>query len=179
MESLTLLISAADVAEAVQQLAQDIDKDYADRHPVIVVVLKGAFMFAADLVRAMQTPIQTIEFIQASSYGTATVSSGAVSVIMGLEPEAIAHQDVIVVEDIIDTGTTTARILADLQIYQPASLKLCALMDKPDRRKVTVTIDYLGMAVPDRFIVGYGTDFAQKYRQLDAVYAIEEEKVVS
>jgi hypoxanthine phosphoribosyltransferase len=173
-ESLTPLIPATDIADAVQRLVQKIDKDYVDRSPVIVVVLKGAFIFAADLVRAMQTPIQAIEFIRASSYGSGTTSSGTVSVMMGMEPATIAHQDVIVIEDIIDTGMTTARILEDLHTYQPASLKLCALMDKPNRRQVKVAIDYLGITVPDRFIVGYGVDFAQRYRQLDALYTIEE-----
>jgi len=173
-KKLTPLLSEAELAEAVRRLAQEIDKDYANRSPIIVVVLKGAFIFAADLVRAMQTPIQTIEFIRVSSYGDGTTSSGTVSVVMGLEPAAIAHQDVILVEDIIDTGTTTAKTLEDLQTYQPASLKLCALLDKPDRRKVAVAIDYLGIKIPDEFIVGYGTDFAQKYRQLAALYAIKE-----
>ncbi|HEY9643092.1 MAG TPA: hypoxanthine phosphoribosyltransferase [Coleofasciculaceae cyanobacterium] len=171
-DTLTSLVSTLEIADAVKRLAQEIDRDYANRSPVIVVVLKGAFMFAADLVRAMQTPIQNIEFIRLSSYGSATVSAGEVSVMMELNREAIANQDVIVVEDIIDTGATTAQALQELQTYQPASLKLCALLDKPDRRKVAVAIDYLGLSVPDRFIVGYGMDFDQKYRQLSAIYTL-------
>lgn len=173
-DNLTLLISSPEIVAAVQRLAQEIDRDCSDRSPVIVTVLKGAFIFAADLVRAMQTPIQRMEFVRFSSYGSAKISSGEVAVHMGLEPGSVLNQDVIVIEDIIDTGTTTAKVLSDLQEHQPRSLKLCTLLDKPDRRKVAVSIDYLGFTVPDRFIVGYGTDFNQRYRQLPAIYTLDE-----
>lgn len=173
-DKLTPLISKTEIAAAVQQIAEAIDRDYQDCPPVLVVTLRGAFMFAADLARAIQVPIHSIEFIRVSSYGSATVSSGHASIIMGLEPEAIANQHVIVIEDIIDTGTTAAKMLQEFQSYQPASLKLCALLDKPDRRKVAISIDYSGITIPDRFIIGYGIDFNQRYRQLPEIYTINE-----
>jgi hypoxanthine phosphoribosyltransferase len=171
---LTPLIAPASIAETVQRLAEEIDRDYQGRSPVMLGVLKGSFIFLADLVRAMQVPIRNVEFVQFSSYGAATVSSGQAQMLMGISEDRIAHQDVIVVEDIIDTGITTATALEMLQHYQPASLKLCALLDKPDRRRQPVQIDYLGFTIPDRFIVGYGIDFDQQYRQLSAIYEIDE-----
>lgn len=170
---LTLLISQEEIADAVQRLAQELDRDYAQHSPVLVGILKGSFVFLADLMRAMQTPIANIEFLRLSSYGDATVSSGHASVVLGLAEEAIRAQHVILVEDIVDTGITTNTALEYLQRYQPASLALCALLDKPARRQVPVTIDYLGLTIPDRFIVGYGIDYAQHYRQLPAIYALE------
>jgi hypoxanthine phosphoribosyltransferase len=109
-----------------------------------------------------------------SSYGSKTISSGKVEVVMGVSEEVISNQHVLLVEDIIDTGITTTAALANLKAYNPASLKLCALLDKPARRQVPMTIDYLGLTVPNRFIVGYGIDFDQKYRQLPAIYVLGE-----
>lgn len=168
------LLSEAAIAATVIRLAGELDRDYADRSPVVIGILKGSFVFLADLVRKMQVPIGQVEFIRLASYGNSTVSSGQASVLMGLSEQAIVDRDVVLVEDIVDTGITTTRALDYLSHYQPASLKLCALLDKPARRRVPVTIDYLGATVPDCFVVGYGIDFDQQYRQLPAIYALEE-----
>jgi hypoxanthine phosphoribosyltransferase len=123
----------------------------------------------------METPLRSIEFLRLSSYGPGTVSSGRARVVMG--PDAIGAvegQEVIVVEDIVDTGITTAAALRYLRRLRPASLKVCALLDKPSRRRVTVAIDYLGFTVPNRFLVGYGIDLDQRYRQLPEIYYLEE-----
>jgi hypoxanthine phosphoribosyltransferase len=168
------LIAQATIAAAVQRLAQEIDRDYEGRSPLLLGILKGSFIFLADLVRAMQVPIRDVEFMRFSSYGSSTTSSGQAQMQMGIAAEAIVNQDVIVVEDIIDTGITTTAALEMLRQYHPASLKLCALLDKPARRRQPVQIDYLGFTIPDRFIVGYGIDFNQQYRQLPAIYELDE-----
>lgn len=171
---LVRLVSQEVIAETVQRLAQELDRDYGDRSPVVIGILKGAFIFLADLIRQMQTPIQRVELMKLSSYGSGTISSGTVTVELGIAPEVIANQDVIVVEDIIDTGLSTTRALQILSNHHPRSLKLCALLDKPDRRTVPVTIDYCGITIPDKFIVGYGIDFDEKHRQLPGIYALED-----
>ncbi len=139
----------------------------------MIGVLKGSFIFLADLIRQMQTPIQLVELIKLSSYGSGTVSSGKVQMEMGAPAAVIAGQDIIVVEDIVDTGLSTTKAFQVLSGYEPKSLKLCALLDKPDRRKVPVAIDYLGVTIPDKFIVGYGIDFDERYRQLPDIYTLE------
>ena len=171
--NLVQLISQQAIAETVKRLAQELDWDYRDRTPIVIGVLKGSFIFLADLIRQMQTPIQRVELIKLSSYGSSTVSSGQVTMEMGVSAEIIAGQDVILVEDIVDTGLTTTKALQVVNKYEPESLKLCTLLDKPDRRKVSVTIDYLGITIPDKFIVGYGIDFDERYRQLPDIYALE------
>jgi hypoxanthine phosphoribosyltransferase len=174
-KKLVPLISQTELTQTVKQLAEQLDRDYADRPPVIVCVLKGSFVFTADLVRQMQIPIQSIEFMRLSSYGTSTVSSGEARVLMGLSANVIANRHVILAEDIVDTGISTNQAIEILKAYQPASLKTCVLLDKPERRKAAVAIDYLGITIPDRFIVGYGLDANEQYRQLPAIYALEEE----
>jgi hypoxanthine phosphoribosyltransferase len=173
-KKLVPLISQSEIAATVQRLAQELDRDYANSAPIVVGILKGSFIFLADLIRQMQTPICNVELIRLSSYGSATVSSGEVKVLMGLSEGVINNQDVILVEDIVDTGLSTTKAIEVLKTYNPKSLKLCALLDKPSRRKAPVKIDYLGIEIPDRFIVGYGIDMDEKYRQLPAIYAIEE-----
>ncbi|HEY9602202.1 MAG TPA: hypoxanthine phosphoribosyltransferase [Allocoleopsis sp.] len=173
-QKLVHLISQEAIAATVSRLAQELDRDYANRSLLLVGILKGSFIFLADLVRTMKTPLSNIEFMRLSSYGHSTVSSGQAVVLLGLPEDAVKGQNIVVVEDIVDTGITIAAVLDYLRNYQPASLKLCALLDKPARRQVPVTIDYLGLTVPDRFIVGYGIDFNQKYRQLPAIYTLEE-----
>jgi hypoxanthine phosphoribosyltransferase len=168
------LIAAEDLATTVQRLAQELDGAYAQRPLTLVGILTGAFVFLADLIRHMRIPLAHVTFIRLASYGSATVSSGHVEVVMGMAAELITNKDIVVVEDIVDTGLTTHAALEYLQRYHPASLALCALLDKPARRQVPVHIDYLGFTVPDRFVVGYGIDFAQQYRQLPAIYALED-----
>lgn len=172
---LELLISQTEIATRVQQLAEEIDRDYAGKNPLLLGVLKGSFVFLSDLMRAMQIPIAAVELMRFSSYGAATVSSGQAKQLMGLTANIVTQHHVIVVEDIVDTGITTSAVIQELQCQTPASVKLCALLDKPDRRRQPVTIDYLGFTVPDRFIVGYGIDFNEQYRQLPAIYALVEE----
>jgi len=169
------LCSEPEIATRVSALAQAIARDYAQRPPVLVGILKGAFIFLADLVRCLEIPIAGIEFLSLSSYGAGTVSSGEVTMNLGLSAAAVAGKPVIMVEDIVDTGLTTQRAIAYLHSLHPASIALCALLDKPDRRQVPVTIDYLGMTIPDRFVVGYGIDFDQQYRHLPALYTIAPE----
>lgn len=174
-KNLAHLISKTEIVNTVKRLAFEIDRDYQNRSLVLIGVLKGSFIFLADLVRELNNPIENIEFLRLSSYGASMVSSGEATITMSLSEKAIAGKDVVLVEDIIDTGITTDTALVYLQNYQPASLKLCALLDKPSRRQVSVKIDYLGFTVEDLFIVGYGIDFDQKYRQLPDIYYLEED----
>ncbi|MDZ4878555.1 MAG: Hypoxanthine phosphoribosyltransferase [Chroococcidiopsis cubana SAG 39.79] len=173
-KKLVPLISQSEIAATVQRLARELDRDYQNRFPIVIGVLKGSFIFLADLIRQMQTPICNVELIRLSSYGCSTTSSGEVKMLMGLTEGVINNKDVILVEDIVDTGLSTSKAIEILKADNPSSLKLCALLDKPSRRKVQVEIDYLGIEIPDRFIVGYGIDMDEKYRQLPAIYAIEE-----
>jgi hypoxanthine phosphoribosyltransferase len=173
-DPLVTLISQAEIAAIVDRLAAELDRDYAGRTPVLVGLLKGSFVFVADLARAMKTPLRDVEFMRLSSYGSGTVSSGQATLLAGLPREAIAGQDVIVIEDIVDTGITISTVLDYLRAYHPASLKLCTLLDKPARRKIPVKIDYVGLAIPDRFVVGYGIDYDQKYRQLPDIYTLQD-----
>lgn len=174
--NLTPLFSESEVVEAVRDLAQKIDRDYRDRPPVMIGVLKGAFVFLADLIRQMEIPIQRIELIRLSSYGASTYSSGRVRVFANVPRHLVADQHVILVEDIVDTGLTTSKAIDCLKQYNPASLKLCSLLNKPDRRQVEINIDYLGLTVPDQFIVGYGIDWDERYRQLPGIFALDDEQ---
>jgi hypoxanthine phosphoribosyltransferase len=148
----------------VAELGQDIARDYAGRDLVLVCSLKGAFVFAADLARAIGIPLR-IEFIRAESYGDATVSSGSVR-IREVTDLALDGRDLLLVEDIIDTGRTSSRLLEVLQAHKPASLKLASLLFKPSRQVVRVPIDYLGFTIEDVFVVGYGLDHAGLHRNL-------------
>jgi hypoxanthine phosphoribosyltransferase len=173
-DNLQPLISAEAIATTIRRLAQELDAAYAQHTPTLVGILTGSFVFLSDLIRHMHIPLAHVTFIRLASYGAATTSSGHVEIVMGLEAEWVANKDIILVEDIVDTGLTTQAAIAYLQRYQPASLALCALLDKPTRRQVAVQIDYLGFTIPDRFVVGYGIDFAQQYRQLPAIYTLDE-----
>ncbi|MCM1983836.1 hypoxanthine phosphoribosyltransferase [Lyngbya confervoides] len=171
---LQLLISQEEIAQTVDGLARAINQDYRDQPLILVGILKGAFVFLADLMRQLQVPVQRVELIRLSSYGTRTRSSGTVQVLLDLPPQLLRHQPVLLVEDIVDTGLSTAKALQMLQQQQPASLRLCALLDKPARRQVPVHIDYLGCTVPDQFIVGYGIDWKEQYRHLPAIYTVQQ-----
>jgi hypoxanthine phosphoribosyltransferase len=169
---LKILISRDEIAKAVNRLAREIQRDYQGKQPLLIGVLKGSFVFMADLIRQLDLPLE-LEFIKLSSYGAARESSGNVRVVQGLKTP-IKGRDVLVIEDIVDTGITTSFLLDYLRKRNPASLKLCALTDKPSRHKVPVSIDYLGFTVPDKFIVGYGIDFDEKFRYLPHIYALED-----
>ena len=169
---LKILISRDDIANAVDRLASEIKRDYQGKQPLLIGVLKGAFVFMADLMRQLDLPLE-LEFVRLSSYGAARESSGRVRVIQGLKTP-IKGRDVLVIEDIVDTGITISLLLDYLSKKKPASLKLCVLTDKPSRRRVPVSIDYLGFTVPDKFVVGYGLDFDEKFRQLPEICVIED-----
>jgi hypoxanthine phosphoribosyltransferase len=170
MTNPVILISRQEIKKTIAKLAKQIRKDYEGKNPVIISVLKGSAVFFADLIRELNIPLQ-IEFVQVSSYGSGTESSGKIKVIQRLRT-SIKDRHVLVIEDIVDTGNTLSYLLKYLARKKPASLKLCALTDKPSRRKVPVKIDYLGFTVPDKFIVGYGIDFNEEYRYLPDICVI-------
>jgi hypoxanthine phosphoribosyltransferase len=165
------LLSSEALAARVAELGHEIARDYAGRDLVLVCSLKGAFVFTADLARAIGIPLR-IEFIRAESYGDATVSSGSVR-IREVTDLALDGRDLLLVEDIIDTGRTSARLLEVLQAHKPASLKLAALLFKPSRQVVRVPIDYLGFTIEDEFVVGYGLDHAGLHRNLPYLGVLE------
>jgi hypoxanthine phosphoribosyltransferase len=166
------LISTAQIAERVKQLGEQIAADYRDQELVLVAVLKGSILFAADLVRAIPNHDLQIEFLGLASYGEATRSSGVVQITADLT-KPIAGKHVLVVEDIVDTGLTMEYLLENLATRHPASVKLCSLLHKPSRAVKQIPIDYLGFTVPDLFVVGYGLDFAQRYRNLPFIGVLE------
>ncbi|GAI35617.1 unnamed protein product, partial [marine sediment metagenome] len=166
-----ILFSRQQIEATVKKLAAEISKDYQVKSPLLVGILKGSFMFMADLIRLLDFPLE-VEFIRLSSYGRGKESSGKVKVVQGLQSQ-VKGKDILVVEDIVDTGLTIAFLLDYLRKKKPASLKLCALTDKPSRRQIPVTIDYLGFTVPDKFLVGYGLDWDEKFRNLPDICVLE------
>lgn len=171
-EHLTPLITEEEISGEVKRLAQEINRDYQGRHPLLLGVLKGCFIFMADLVRLLEIPVE-IDFVRLSSYGSAKSTSGDIEVVQGLRSE-VEGRDILIVEDIVDTGITVGYFTDYLRRKKPASLKLCAIFDKPSRRKVAVTVDYLGFTIPDTFVVGYGLDYDEKFRHLPGLYAMED-----
>lgn len=159
-----ILFTQDQVAARVQELAAQITRDYVGKTPLVVGVLRGSFIFMADLVRHLDLPL-TLDFMAASSYGAGTTSSGLVNIRLDLHDD-IAGRDVLLVEDILDTGNTLSKLVAELKGRHPASLKLCVLLDKPERRTQPLEADYVGFTIPDAFVVGCGLDYDQKYRQL-------------
>lgn len=170
MTNPVILISRQEIKKTIARLAKQIRKDYEGKNPVIISVLKGSAVFFADLIRELNIPLQ-IEFVQVSSYGSNMESSGKIKVVQRLRT-SIRDRHVLVIEDIVDTGHTLSYLMKYLARKKPASLKLCALTDKPSRRVVPVKIDYLGFTVPDKFIVGYGIDFNEEYRYLSDICVI-------
>jgi hypoxanthine phosphoribosyltransferase len=170
MPGLEVVFSRDQIADAVRTLAARISADYAGKEPLVVGVLKGSFIFMADLIRALTVPVK-VEFVRLASYGSGRDTSGEVSVVQPLG-RSIKGEDVLVVEDIVDRGLTLNLLLEQLRADGPASLRLCALLDKASRRRVPVQIDYLGFAVSDRFLVGYGLDWAERYRHLPDIHAV-------
>ncbi len=158
------LITADEIATKIEELGKVIDADYADREPLLIGVLKGAVMFMSDLARSLQRP-STMEFMAISSYGSATTSSGVVRILKDLDRD-IAGQHVLIVEDIIDSGLTLSWLLKNLSARQPASIEVVALLRKPDAVKVHVPVKYVGFDIPNEFVVGYGLDYAERYRDL-------------
>jgi hypoxanthine phosphoribosyltransferase len=165
MEQIVTFLSAEQIADRVRALGHEIKRDYEGKRPVLVVVLKGSFVFAADLLRAIDLPSLRVDFLAVRSYGEGTESTGVVQIVNDLS-RPIEGEDVLLVEDIVDTGLTINYLLDLLQTRKPSSIKVCSLLHKPARSKVTVPIDYLGFTIEDRFVIGYGLDFAEKYRNL-------------
>lgn len=171
-DKISLLISEKEVEERIKQLADQITKDYAGREVHLICVLKGSIFFTCELAKRIPLPV-TFDFMSVSSYGNQTESSGRVKIVKDLD-EPIDGKEVIVIEDIIDSGRTLSYLMDLLNARKPASLKLCTLLDKPDRRVTDVKVDYVGFEIPDKFVVGYGLDYAQKYRNLPYIGVIEE-----
>jgi hypoxanthine phosphoribosyltransferase len=167
-----VLIPGAEIEATVNRLASEISRDYRDKNPLLLGILKGSFMFMADLARQLDFPLE-VEFVRLSSYGSGQQTRGKVKVVQGLRLD-VRDRHVLVVEDIVDTGITVAFLLEYLKKKKPASVRLCALTDKPSRRRVPVQIDYTGLTVPDKFLVGYGLDDNEKYRNLPDICVLEE-----
>ena len=169
----SVLMSEQAIAERVRQLAAQVDADYAGREILLVGVLKGAVMFMADLARALRTPV-SMEFMAVSSYGSSTSSSGVVRILKDLDRE-IADKHVLVVEDIIDSGLTLSWLLRNMRSRGPASVEVVALMRKPDAAKIDVPVRYVGFDIANEFVVGYGLDYAERYRDLPFVGLLKPE----
>jgi hypoxanthine phosphoribosyltransferase len=168
------LIAADAIKKRVSEMAAEISRDYVDRNPVVVAILKGSFVFLADLMRAVSVPGE-VDFLAVASY-EGTETTGVVRLVKDLKT-AITDRHVLVVEDIIDTGLTWDYIRRILLDRRPRSLALAALLDKKERRKVDVAPDYVGFTIPDRFVVGYGLDYEESYRHLPYIGVLEEEGV--
>lgn len=166
------LISEADLKQRVKQIAEEIEKDFNNESVVMIIVLKGSFVFAADLIREMKSDMY-VDFISVSSYSDQTESTGKVKLLKDLDSN-ITNKNVVVIEDIIDSGLTLHFLIDHLKLHKPRNIKLCTLLDKPDRRKIDLPVDYVGFVIPDEFIVGYGIDYAQKYRNLPYIATVEE-----
>lgn len=162
-----VLLTEQEIAEKVKELGAQISRDYADKNPIIVCVLKGSFIFKADLVRAIDVPC-TVDFMSVSSYGAGTTSSGEVKIVKDFD-QSVEGRHLIIVEDILDSGRTLSYLMKTLKARGAASITLCTFLDKPERRVVPVEVTYSGFTVPDAFIVGYGLDYDQMYRNLPYV----------
>lgn len=175
MTTLEPIYTPDDIDAAVTRLAREVKRDYADKNPILVGVLKGCFVFMADLVRALDMPLET-EFMAVSSYGRGRgKTSGRVRVVHGLRA-SVRGRHVVVVEDIVDTGITLDFTLAYLRRRGAASIRVCALFDKTAARLLPVPVDYQGLAVPDCFLVGYGLDYDERFRYLRGVYCLKEDR---
>ena len=170
-ETVKVLLSEEEVAKRIEELGRKISEDYAGRQVHLICVLKGGVFFMCELAKKISVPV-SMDFMSVSSYGDGTASSGVVKIAKDLA-EALEGKDVLVVEDIIDSGRTLYYLLDILAKRHPNSMKLCTLLDKPERRVRDVTVDYVGFEIPDEFVVGYGLDYAQKYRNLPYIGVVE------
>ncbi|PKM57385.1 MAG: hypoxanthine phosphoribosyltransferase [Firmicutes bacterium HGW-Firmicutes-3] len=159
-----VLISQEELSQRIKELGEKISEDYAGKEVHLICVLKGGVMFMSDLSKYISVPV-TMDFMAVSSYGNETSSSGIVKIVKDLD-ESIENENVIIVEDIIDSGRTLSYLLQILKDRKPESIKICTLLDKPDRRIVDVEVDYVGFEIPDYYVLGFGLDFEQKYRNL-------------
>ena len=168
-----VLVPHEDLQRRVAELGAEISREYAGRDLVMVGVLKGALLFIADLMRQLTVPCE-VDFMAVSSYGSSTDSSGVVRILKDLDAP-IEGRDVLIVEDIIDSGLTLQYLLRNLRARNPGSLEVCALLTKPARRRVELPIRYVGFEIPDRYVIGYGLDYAQRYRNLSYVAVLNEQ----
>lgn len=171
VEKMEVMLTAKQIEERIKELAEAISEDYKGNKILVIGVLKGAVIFLSDLVRNLTMPVE-IDFMAVSSYGADTNSSGVVRILKDLE-QSITDKEVLIVEDIIDTGLTLAYLYENLLRRSPKSLKVVTLLDKPDRRQVSFDPDYCGFKIPDRFVIGYGLDFNENYRQLADLRVLE------
>jgi hypoxanthine phosphoribosyltransferase len=168
-----ILVDEESLRARVAELGEEISTDYAGRDPLLVGVLKGAVFFMADLMRQLTVPCE-VDFMAISSYGAASDSSGVVRILKDLDTP-IENRHVLVVEDIIDSGLTLSYLMRNLKARRPATLEVCALLTKPERREIDVPVRYVGFEIPNRFVVGYGLDFAERYRNLPYVGVLQED----
>lgn len=172
-ELLEVLLTEEEIAAGVRRLGEEIARDYQGQNPLLVGVLKGAVVFLSDLIRAAKIPLR-YDFMAVSSYGAATRSSGQVKILKDLD-YSLEGEAVVLVEDIVDTGLTLNYLLENLRARRPRSLRVCTLLDKPSRRLVELKPDYNAFVIPDRFVVGYGLDYADKYRNLPYIAVLKPE----
>src|SRR3712207_6640115 len=165
-----ILVQPDDLQRRVKELGAEITRDYAGREPLLIGVLKGAVFFLSDLMRQIDVPC-TVDFMAVASYGDATESSGVVRILKDLDAP-IEGRDVLIVEDIVDSGLTLQYLMKNLRSRRPASLEVCALLTKPERRETPVDAKYIGFEIPNRFVIGYGLDHAERYRNLPYVAAL-------
>lgn len=170
-EKISVLISKEEVEKRIQEIAAQISRDYEGESLHLVCILRGSIFFTCELAKYITVPV-TIDFMSVSSYGNETVSSGRIKILKDLD-DPIQGKNVLIVEDIIDSGRTLAHLIGFLKVREPKSLRICTLLDKPDRRETPVDVAYVGMKIPDLFVVGYGMDYAQKYRNLPYIGVIE------
>ena len=170
-DKIRVLLNEEEVDRRIKEIAEQINKDYEGKAVHLICILKGGVFFTCELAKRLTIPV-SLDFMSVSSYGSGTKSSGVVKIIKDLD-EPLEGKNVIIVEDIIDSGRTLAYLIEVLKQRNPASIRLCALLNKPDRREVEVQIDYLGFDIPDEFVVGYGLDYAQKYRNLPFIGVVE------
>ena len=166
-----ILVPAEDLNRRVRELAAEVSRDYAGKDLLLIGVLKGAVFFVSDLMRHLDIPVE-VDFMAVASYGSATKSSGVVRILKDLDA-AIEGRDVLIVEDIVDSGLTLQYLMRNLGSRNPRTLEVCALLTKPERRKVDLPTRYVGFEIPDRFVVGYGLDYAERHRNLPFVAALE------
>ncbi len=167
-----VLLSEDEIKEIVTRLGAQITEDYKDKNLVLVSVLKGSVLFMADLMRAINLPCK-IDFMSVSSYGAGTKTTGIVKIIKDLDNEVVEGADLLIVEDILDSGVTLEYLMKVLSMRNPNSIKICTLLDKPERRRANIKADYAGAQIPDAFAVGYGLDYNEKYRNLPFVGALK------
>ena len=169
----SIMISEEEISKRVKELGKQLTEDYKGKELLVVGILKGCMLFLSDLVRTIDLPL-TLDFMVVSSYGATTKSSGVVRIVKDLERE-IEGKDVLIVEDIVDTGLTLSYLVENFKARNPKSVKVCSLLDKPDRRKAQVDIQYVGFKIPDEFVVGYGLDYGENYRNLPFVCVLKPE----